>query len=731
MKVCIATGSLAGHTTGIERYLGENLARLDGLAPEYGLDIECVYPRDSVPDLSSLRNARGVAIEASGARYLPALRHYLRRERALYVNMSGGMALERGIVVFHDARPAVFSQFDSRKARLRYQTALAYARKQARRIVTVSEFSKYELVTKLDIDPDRIDVIGNAWQHMRDIVADDGIFARYPRIVPGSYFYTLGSRAPHKNMRWVAEVARRHPEDLFVVAGKVWDDADDGTPTAPNLLYVGYVSDAESKALMSACRAFLHPSLYEGFGIPPLEAASCGAPLIVSSTSSLPEVFGKDAAYVSPYSYDVDLEELLAETYGTDVAIGFKRPNYERLLARYSWDDSARQWAELLVRCGEGEEESRRLGLGVGLRSDDARDAKSPHFIREGQVDDRARFNAGSKARDDVNEILDTCGLIPEDVHVRLGARSDPASKVAKNLFSYGAWRAALDKAAGELAVVQYPPTGPSRMLTQDLRRAVKRGTRIALLIHDLETFRHARHVGGGEGRRVSASEFEHISMASYVVAHNDAMREEVLRAFGVPEERVVSLEMFDYLTPFDPSTRTASPRLPLVVAGNLAREKCGFLYDLPEGLHINLYGMGLEDDPGDACTYLGAVEPGDLPQVIEGSFGLVWSSSTSDTCDGVEGEYLRLNNPHKTSLCLAAGLPVIVWDQAAVASFVRREQVGLVVSSLHEVPALIDAMDQEAYDELCANVSRVSERLRSGFYTKCAIKRVLELDES
>ncbi len=728
MKVCIAAGSLAGPTTGIERYLRENLARLDGLAPEYGLDIECVYPRDVVPDLSFLSNAREVPINATGVRYLPALQRHLHREQALYVNMSGGMALERGIVVFHDARPALFSQFDSRKAQLRYRTALAFARKQARRIVTVSEFSKYELVTKLDIEAERIDVIGNAWQHMQDVAADDGIFARHPRIVPGSYFYALGSRAPHKNLRWVAEVARRHPEDLFVVAGKAWDDADDGAPDAPNLLYVGYVSDGESKALMGGCRAFLHPSLYEGFGIPPLEAASCGAPLIVSYASSLPEVFGKDAAYVSPYVYDVDFEELLAETYGTDVAIGFKRPNYERLLARYSWDASARKWADLLVRCGEDQVESpRAFVVGAGLEG--RRGEGSPHFVREGQVDDRARFNAGSKARDDANEILVTCGLVPEDVHVRLGARSDPASKVVKNLFSYGAWRSALDKAAGELVVVQYPPTGPSRMLTQDFRRAVRRGTRIALLIHDLETFRHALHVGGGEGRRVSASELEHVGMASYVIAHNDVMRDEVVRTFGLPEERVISLEMFDYLTPFDPSTRAASLNLPLVVAGNLARDKCGFLYDLPEGLRVNLYGMGLEDDPGDACTYLGAIDPSELPQVMEGSFGLVWSSTTSSTCDGVEGEYLRLNNPHKTSLYLAAGLPVIVWDQSAIASFVRRERVGLVVSSLHEVPALIEAMDQEAYDDLCVNVLRVSEQLRSGHYTKRVVRRLLELD--
>ena len=346
-KVCIAAGSLAGSITGIERYLKEILVRLDVLPREF--ELECVCSRDSVPNLDFLSDTRLVTIDANGARYLPTLRAYLRQEDALYVNMSGGIALNRGIVVFHDARPAVFSKYDSLASRARYRTALSYARHQARRIVTVSEFSKFELVERLGIGQDRITVIGNAWQHMLDIEADMDVFAEHPEIARGKYYYTLGSRAPHKNLRWVAEVARRNPDEFFVVAGKVWDDKGGGAPTAPNLLYVGYVSDEQSKALMTCCKAFLHPSLYEGFGIPPLEAASCGAPIVVSTAGSLPEVFGRYAAYVSPYDYDVDLDALIESAYGAEVARGDIRPSYDELLTRHSWDASARAWAELLA----------------------------------------------------------------------------------------------------------------------------------------------------------------------------------------------------------------------------------------------------------------------------------------------------------------------------------------------------------------------------------------------
>ena len=348
MKVCIAAGSLAGPTTGIERYLFENLVRMDALAPDYGLELECVCPAARVPSLDELRHTTVVPIDATGARYLSALGHYLRQEGALYVNMSGGLALNHGVVVFHDARPALFARFDSVASRTRYKTSLAYARAQAAHIVTVSEFSKYELVERLGVNPDRVTIIGNAWQHMLGVEADEGIFAQDTRIVPGNYYYTLGSRAPHKNLRWVAEVAKRNPEELFVVAGKVWDDRGGGAPEAPNLLYVGYVTDAQSKALMCGCKAFLHPSLYEGFGIPPLEAASCGAPLVLSYAGSLPEVFAADAAFVGPYDYDVDLAALVEQTYGVAVARGEARPTYDRLLARHSWDDTARAWMDLL-----------------------------------------------------------------------------------------------------------------------------------------------------------------------------------------------------------------------------------------------------------------------------------------------------------------------------------------------------------------------------------------------
>lgn len=102
-----------------------------------------------------------------------------------------------------------------------------------------------------------------------------------PAVKKGEYFYALGSLAGHKNFKWIREVARRNPDKTFVVAGgkdlRAFGDDTEAKDTH-NVFYPGYVSDAENAALMKHCRLFLHPAVFEGFGIPPLEALALGAP---------------------------------------------------------------------------------------------------------------------------------------------------------------------------------------------------------------------------------------------------------------------------------------------------------------------------------------------------------------------------------------------------------------------------------------------------------------------
>ena len=89
---------------------------------------------------------------------------------------------------------------------------------------------------------------------------------------------------------------------------------------------------------MQQCKAFIHPAIYEGFGIPPLEAMSCGASVIVSTATCLPEIYGKSAHYIDPLNYDVDLDALLAEPVAAR----------EDVLGKFDWQREGEKLLELL-----------------------------------------------------------------------------------------------------------------------------------------------------------------------------------------------------------------------------------------------------------------------------------------------------------------------------------------------------------------------------------------------
>lgn len=193
----------------------------------------------------------------------------------------------------------------------------------------------------MKVPESRFCVISNAWQHYLRVQEDDTVFKKLPAgYNKGEYFMALSSLSPQKNFVWVKEVAKRNPEKKFVIVGRAEGFTKLGSEELQenNLHFTGYLTDGEIKSLMKGCRAFIHPAVYEGFGIPPIEALSCGAELIISTATCLPEVYGKSAHYINPYDYDVDLDKLLQEPIA---------PASE-VLDRYSWAEEARKLLVLL-----------------------------------------------------------------------------------------------------------------------------------------------------------------------------------------------------------------------------------------------------------------------------------------------------------------------------------------------------------------------------------------------
>ena len=195
----------------------------------------------------------------------------------------------------------------------------------------------------------------------------------------------------------------------------------------------------------------------------------------------------------------------------------------------------------------------------------------------------------------------------------------------------------------------------------------------------------------------------------------------------GYDGNRIINLKIFDYLIPAADQGRSLqkdrTKDMPLIIAGALLRHKAGYIYELPESQTFNLYGKGYEEEGKENIAYHGALMPDDLPFELEGSFGLVWDGSTSATCATGYGEYLRINNPHKTSLYLASGIPVIIWKEAALAEFVEHYGCGFGVDSLYEIPDRIAALTDAEYERMLANCQKMSRRLRSGYYTIHALE--------
>ncbi|MBQ3366829.1 MAG: hypothetical protein IJQ30_00080 [Acidaminococcaceae bacterium] len=219
-------------------------------------------------------------------------------------------------------------------------------------------------------------------------------------------------------------------------------------------------------------------------------------------------------------------------------------------------------------------------------------------------------------------------------------------------------------------------------------------------------------------------NEISELNLAKAVIVHNDSMGT-ALQKLGLTVPWI-SLELFDYLLPDIPQ-RSFSKGTTVVFAGNLGKSKFLRNGDMETlGLHFNLYGPGFNEEviKWKNLSYKGSFPPDEIPFQIEGNFGLLWDGSAVKTCDGPTGAYMKYNNPHKLSLYIAAGLPVIVWKQAAVAAFVTAYKIGIAVESLTDVPEKIQALSDEEYHAMVMAVKTLQNQVVHGRFTQRCLER-------
>ena len=343
--------------------------------------------------------------------------------------------------------------------------------------------------------------------------------------------------------------------------------------------------------------------------------------------------------------------------------------------------------------------------------------------------------HAGSKARDDVDDILVAMNIHELFFDCPLKERSGDAAllkKLAGHTAARDAWRKVLEKLSpGDNVIIQFPPFNHSVFLSGVLKNAKKRGIRLVYLVHDLDCLRYD-DVGDMRLRfwRIQREEMGLLRLADAVIVHNKRMKSILEQRELVVDSYVEPLDVFDYLVSGGNECWADIAREgPVVIAGNLDPQKTGFVYHLPSNVSFNLYGPNYDDAFAlkDGTTYQGSYPADELVCKLRGSFGLVWDGDSIETCSGAFGQYLRINNPHKTSLYLASGMPVIVWSQAAIADFVRRENVGLCISNLNNLHDVVNNIDAADYEEMAVRARNVGKKLREGHFTRKAVTRVLD----
>jgi len=347
------------------------------------------------------------------------------------------------------------------------------------------------------------------------------------------------------------------------------------------------------------------------------------------------------------------------------------------------------------------------------------------YFLKEEFLKDSGARNAGNKARNDVEEIVKREGYQPllltvEDWY-QMGTVKAQRHKAKALAQAFSQLK------SGDQLLIQFPMLHHSFFTTRLVRKIQRRGVQVYFIIHDLEALRYANldTVPLKYKIRVHLQESSLLKVADGVIAHNPIMKS-VLVEKGIPEHKLVSLEIFDYLIPNYQEKDGLSKGQPIIVAGNLAQEKAGYLYQLPARPAYNLYGVGFDESRALANeTYFGSFLPDELPAALEGGFGLVWDGDSAETCSGVFGDYLRYNNSHKASLYLASGFPLVVWKQSALSHFVLEKNCGIAVESLHDLKNTIENLSDADYQELVANAKNIGKKIRDGFYLTSALKQL------
>jgi glycosyltransferase involved in cell wall biosynthesis len=353
-ELVVNARNLTGPHTGIEIYM-EHLLRALAATRELGITTLTWAPTGlEVPGIHEVVAARRPELEAGSLRALAwklwfdhagCLKGLPSDKRVLYHGMDGFLPFTlsrriRCVLTVHDLGWQAHPELYPSRLRLMYGLFVPWAIRRADRLIAVSRYTADDLMRRAHVPAAKIDVVYHGV---------DPVFSRAER--PGApespYLLAVGGVSPRKNarrlieafVRWRGRGGRAQSYRLLITGNSLDPEFAHQGPAPEGVSLLGYVDQAELRRLYAGAAAFVYPAIYEGFGLPIVEAMACGAPVVTSRTGSAPEIAGGAAVIVDPFD-PARIEAGIERATQPEEAERLRTLGFERARA-FRWEQAA------------------------------------------------------------------------------------------------------------------------------------------------------------------------------------------------------------------------------------------------------------------------------------------------------------------------------------------------------------------------------------------------------